>query len=81
MTAHECAYFTVYTYADNFKIAFGNKKKESPFLDLFSTSTGEEEGAGRVEMSVREGLQEGSETYCEEWFRDGGTNKNIGGGT
>lgn len=29
------------------------KKKESPFLDLFSTSTGEEEGAGRVEMSVR----------------------------
>lgn len=28
-------------------------KKKSPFLDLFSTSTGEEEGAGRVEMSVR----------------------------
>lgn len=53
MSAHECAYFTVYTYVDNFKIAFGNKKKESPFLDLFSTSTGEEEGAGRVEMSVR----------------------------
>lgn len=54
MTAHECAYFTVYTCADNFKIAFGNKKKkESPFLDLFSTSTGEEEGAGRVEMNVR----------------------------
>lgn len=29
------------------------KKTESPFLDIFSTSTGEEEGAGRVEMSVR----------------------------
>lgn len=31
--------------------------------------------------SVGEGLQEGSETCCEECFRDGGTNKNIGGGT
>lgn len=54
--------------------------------------TGKEERTGRVggdecqgclcesSKSEKKGLKDGGETCCDEWLRDGGTDKKTGGG-